>query len=196
MEFVDSFLPDKQLEAARAYDDAIRKQGGTAVNFPRSGTAETPAKHIPGVTSASQPSAADPPAPAASRATLGGAGAVRRRGCAPTPRPDGAPHFRGVNWHGQNDCWQVRYKHRKKGARQLQFMGNFPPDKQLAAARAYDAAVRKQGGTAVNFPRAGTTETQAYPYIHQFDASASRLAASSQRVQERKRVRGAAAEGA
>jgi hypothetical protein len=168
--YVGQFKREQAVAAARAYDDAVRAQGGTAVNFPRKGTAETQAKAYTqrgrtGGTSAAPPAAAAPPAP---RARSGAASASPASAATPaaggggaafTPRPAGAPHFRGVGWRSGQGVWEVRCKNRATG--DMQNLGSFPPNKQLAAARAYDDAVRKQGGTRVNFPRKGTAETQA-----------------------------------
>jgi hypothetical protein len=82
----------------------------------------------------------------------------RERKEGPTPMPPGAQCYKGVSWSKNTGRW--RAEHEANGVRMLKF---FSSDQAAAAARAYDASVRKHGGTVVNFPRAATAETAAEP---------------------------------
>ncbi len=137
------FAADAAADAARAYDDAMRARGGTDVNFPRPGSAETQAAFGPQAYMQRSPPAA----------TAAAAHAVPA--AASEHAPGSAQRYKGVSWHAGQ--WRARFD----GASATQVLGLFPADQAAAAARAYDAAVRAAGGTAVNFPQPGTAETQA-----------------------------------
>jgi plasmid stabilization system protein ParE len=142
------FAVGAEVEAAHAYDAAVRAAGGTAVNFPRAGTAETQAHAALRV----------PP--------------VADHGmAAPKSRPTDAPRFKGVFWHKQMQLWYVQVRDSPTTRRTI---GWFAVGAEVEAAHAYDAAVRAAGGTAVNFPRAGTAETQARDAPRELPASGFR----------------------
>ncbi len=211
---VGYFCIGQEVAAARAFDAAVRADGGTVVNFPRAGTAETQAvfqpKHkttharapqVRGMPASAEAASRGPPGGAASRAAVpagGGsavllgigerdrkrprvaessagaapattgaapaAGAVRSADCgapASNTRPAGAPRLKGVSWHAKLGRWQV--SRRDPTAAVMRHIGFFPRGQELAAARAYDDAVRAAGGMVVNFPRPDTAETKAEP---------------------------------
>jgi hypothetical protein len=87
---------------------------------------------------------------------------------APQPSPGGAaaggmppqqPRYKGVYWLQRFGKWSVQWYNPARNA--AQNFGQFAADQAVAAAYAYDAVVRAHGGTAVNFPRRGSGETQA-----------------------------------
>ncbi len=121
------FAADQAEAAARCYDAAVRARGGTEVNFPRPGTAETQACFRAGGVKQH----------AAARRTGRAAAAV-------ASSDDDSES-------GSDDSESERAA------------PGFPPDEAEEAARAYDDAKRKRGGTEVNFPRRGTAETKALP---------------------------------
>jgi len=126
-------------EAARAYDDAMRKAGRLVVNFPRAGTNEVQA--VQGEKD---------------RVTLrnAGGGPPLRSG----PLPTLTKHFKGVSVAPKATTAAVY-------AAKIFFdgmhtnLGCFCTEED--AARAYDDAVRKAGRTVVNFPRPNTNDVQA-----------------------------------
>jgi len=130
---------DTAEEAARAYDDAVRKAGGRVVNFPRVGTLEVQA--VKGEED---------------RVTLqkAGEGPARRSG----PLPTLAKHFKGVSVAPKATTAAV-YAAEINVDSMHTHLGSFCTEEE--AARAYDDAARKAGRRVVNFPRAGTNEVQA-----------------------------------
>ena len=126
-------------EAARAYDDAMRKAGRRCVNFPCAGTDEVQA--VKGEEE---------------RVTLQRAAGKRappRSG--PLP-PD--PGYKGVHVDANVPTAAVFAASCFDGGVRTQ-LGYFCTAEE--AARAYDDAARNAGRIVVNFPRAGTDEVQA-----------------------------------
>jgi hypothetical protein len=152
-----SFPLGKEAAAARAYDAVLRAAGGTCVNFPRPGTAETQA--VFGGTRHRLAVATPGAAPAPGVGPAAGASHPAAAGLRPpSSRPAGTPFFRGVRW--QADSWKWRVVLRAATGKK-RYVGTFAADAAVEAAHAYDAAVRAAGGTCVNFPLLGTAETQA-----------------------------------
>jgi hypothetical protein len=115
--YVGCFKREQAVDAAHAYDDAVRAHGGTVVNFPRTGSAETQAKpnRIRG-------SAAPPRA-----APLTGAGARAVPASLPAPPP--ARRFKGLHWNQDRGKWEVWVI---DGA--SKWVGRFKRGDELAAA--------------------------------------------------------------
>ena len=126
-------------EAARAYDDAVRKAGRRAVNFPRPGTNEVQA--VKGE---------------AEDVTLQCAAGKR-----PPPRSGPLPPDPGYKGVSVNAAARTAAVFEANFTLQCvhSFLGTFCTAEE--AARAYDDAVRKAGRRVVNFPRPGTDEVQA-----------------------------------
>ncbi len=126
-------------EAARAYDDAVRKVGRCVVNFPRPGADEVQA--VKGEKE---------------EVTL-----QRASGKRAPPRRDPLPPdpgYKGVSVNASARTGAVFAAVFKEGGVQ-KCLGNFCTAEE--AARAYDDAVRKTRHRVVNFPRSGTDEVQA-----------------------------------
>jgi len=126
-------------EAARAFDDAMRKAGRRVVNFPRPGTNEVQA--VKGEDEL---------------ITLrnAGEGPPRHSGPLPTLKK----HFKGVTVHPTATTAAV-YAAEICVDKMRTHLGGFCTEEE--AARAYDDGMRKAGRLVVNFPRAGTNEVQA-----------------------------------
>jgi plasmid stabilization system protein ParE len=126
-------------EAARAHDDAARKAGRRAVNFPRPGTGEVQA--VKGEEE---------------KVTL-----LRHAGKLLPPRSGPlppAPKYKGVFLNAAARTAAVfAAAFTVGGVRTL--LGTFCTAQE--AARAYDDAMRNDGRRVVNFPRPGTDEVQA-----------------------------------
>jgi hypothetical protein len=80
-----------------------------------------------------------------------------------TSRPADAPRFKGLHWKSHTQKWEVYMTDIWGDTKTKKYCGTFAVGAEVEAARAYDSAVRATGGTCVNFPRAGTAETQAAP---------------------------------
>jgi hypothetical protein len=74
-----------------------------------------------------------------------------------TEPPPGVQRFKGVSFYRRG--WRVQIC--GPPTHTPVTVGKFPAGQEVAAAHAYDAAVRAAGGMCVNFPRPGTAETQA-----------------------------------
>ncbi len=119
------------------------------------------------------PHAAEPARAAANEAAVARVCAPAAAGCTqPAPPqatehgrsatvgpPPGAQRFKGVMWVGDRRQWSAIYV--PPGSNAQTFLGRFRIGEEVAAAHAFDAAVRAAGGTCVNFPREGTYETRA-----------------------------------
>ena len=125
------------LEAARAYDAAIRQRGRLVVNFPHPGSAEvqavygesesaTSSRHTPSLTKADAPQAGAQPMHA----------------------------YKGVRTNGRRFTAKISLEQSMKFS-----LGSFATAHEAACA--YDAEVRRRGRLVVNFPRPGTAELQA-----------------------------------
>ena len=143
------------LEAACAYDDAVRTAGRRIVNFPRPGTDEVQA--VKGERE---------------ELTLRGVAGLRappRSG----PLPP-APNFKGVSVDAQARTGAVFAAQFNHGSVH-RHLGSFCSAEE--AARAHDDAVRKAGRRVVNFPRPGSDDVQAVKGEHDKITLARHIAA-------------------
>ena len=125
-------------EAARAYDDAVRKAGRRVVNFPRPRTDEVQA--VRGEEE---------------RVTLLRHAGKRVLRTGPLPP---APDYKGVAFDVRRQTATV-FASRIRVGGVLKCLGRFCTAEE--AARAYDDAARNAGRSIVNFPRPGTDEVRA-----------------------------------
>lgn len=51
--------------------------------------------------------------------------------------------YRGLTWNTQRECWDVKLYRRVGGKPRTERVGEFPVEKEIEAARAYDARARK-----------------------------------------------------
>ncbi|WIA17417.1 hypothetical protein OEZ85_014270 [Tetradesmus obliquus] len=155
---------EEEQEAARAYDrEVVKLQGAknTGLNFRDSfqlyqaelseAAAATEAAAT-GIDIAAAAAAADPGAASTAAAeAAGAAAAVAAEAAAAVAKPHSSS-YRGVSWHERSKRWEAR----AWGGGKQHFVGSFTSE--LDAARAYDKAILKLGGTGpksasrLNFP--------------------------------------------